>query len=57
MYFVAKIVVLPVHFRHSARCQPQKETPSDQRFLPLISLYCVVFIALARLAHCYKMKL
>lgn len=50
-------LVAPVNCRHSAGVSLRKRCRMNSTFHHLISLYCIVFIALARLAHCYKVKL
>lgn len=53
--FAAKTLVAPVNFRRGASVSPGKRLPVNSALYHLINV--VVFIALARLAHCYKMKL
>lgn len=53
---MAKTRVAPGNLRCSASVT-WKATPREQHLYHLIRLHLVVFIALARLAHCYKMKL
>lgn len=55
VYLWAKTLVAPVNFRRGASVSPGERLPVNSALYHLINF--VVFIALARLAHCYKMKL
>lgn len=56
LHFAAKTRVAPVNFGCRASVT-RKATPREQHLYHLIRLCLAIFIALVRLARCYKMKL
>lgn len=57
IFFSAKTWVTPVNFRHTVQVSALESDSQGAALFTKHLINLVVFIALARLAHCYKMKL